>query len=276
MTARAGDTGRVRVAIVDDSPDIRMLLRVLFEDDERFDVVGEACDGIEGIDLAAQFQPNLLLLDRRMPRLGGVEALPHIRERAPHTTVIMFTTYTDAGTYHAALSAGAVDVLEKKVDIALVDRLAEILVGHWANYDAAMQIQVGPVPSTAARAWIQNTRRILSALRLHPDVLDEPIPDDVIDLFERFLHLFEEGNVGDEFYWTARAPASEVQHLVEWWARIDAMSDAQLEELGVTWAPPEGEPFFHALTAGVLRALDEHAATRELASRLRPQWTPEH
>ena len=50
------------------------------------------------------------------------------------------------------------------------------------------------------------------------------------------------------------------------------MSDQQLEALGIHWSPPEGQPFFHALTAGVLRALERHEETKELAARLSTQW----
>ena len=263
--------------IVDDSADVRRVVRALLDQDDRFEVVGEGSDGFEAIDLAASRRPDVVILDRRMPRLGGLEALPEIRRAAPHTTVLLFTTSTDAGTYHAAVSAGA-EVVDKTIDDTFVDQLAGILVDHWANPEAHVHIRLGPVASAAARAWIHNTRRILSALRLQPDVLDEALPDDAIDAFERFVQLWDEANRdSDEFVWSARAPVSEVRRLVEWWAAIDAMSDDQLSALGVHWAPPEGEPFFRALTAGVLDALEGHAETVELGKRLRlrPKWGAE-
>jgi DNA-binding NarL/FixJ family response regulator len=269
---QAMEISRVRVLIVDDATDIRRLLRLLFEKDDRFEVIGEGEDGVEAIELADALQPNLILLDRQMPRLGGVEAIPELKRVAPRAAVILFTAKADAGAYHAAISAGALDVVEKST-VDVVDRLARTLLDHWSDPDAELQVQIGPVPTAATAAWIDNTRRILVALRAHPDVLSPPPPAAMLDLFERFLDIWDEINRGaDEFFWSARAASSVVLELVEWWARIDGMSDDQLVELGVHWSSPEGRTFFHALAAAVLGALEQHAATQELAETLRRQW----
>jgi DNA-binding NarL/FixJ family response regulator len=269
--------GRVRVVIVDDSAEIREILRRLFARDDRFHVVAEGTDGVEAIELVTRFQPDVLVIDQQMPRLGGVEAMPAIRAAAPSTAVIIFTARADAGLYQAALSAGATDVMDKSVGPRLADQLAETLVDHWAGPDAEIQVQVGPVASEAASAWIANTRRILAAVVLHPEVLPRPVPPDVVEVFAQLLDTWDEVNHGSqEFFWTARAAPADVNRLVEWWAVIDSMSDDQLERLGVRWSVgEEGEPFFHALTAGVLAALSAHATTQELAKMLRRQWGPE-
>ena len=267
---------RVRVVIVDDVPDMRRLLRELLERDDRFEVVGEGADGIEAIALSTSLNPDLLLLDRQMPRMGGLEAMPEIERGAPRTNVILFTANASAGTYHAALSAGALDVIEKSADPGFVDRLANTLVDHWAQADAEVRVHIGPVASHAARLWIDSSRRILAALRLHSDVLSEPIPGDVLELFDHFLHTWEEISEGPEdFFWTARAKFSAVSQLIECWARIDGMSEEQAATLGIEWSPSEARPFYHALTEGVLDALEAHAASQELAKALRRQWTPE-
>ncbi len=266
--------GRVRVVIVDDTAEIREILRRLFDRDDRFDVVAEGADGVEAIELVTRLRPDVLVIDQHMPRLGGVEAMPAIREAAPGTAVILFTARADAGLYQAALSAGAMDVLDKSVGLKLADRLAETLVDHWAAPDAEVQVQIGPVSSRAASAWIQNTRRILGAVVSRPEVLPRPAPPDVVEVFAQLLDTWDEVNRGtDEFFWTARASSADVHRLVEWWALIDAMSDEQLEQLGVTWSVGEGELFYQALTAGILTALSIHATTQELAKVLRRQWT---
>ena len=220
---------RVSVVVVDDATEIRRLLRALLERDDRFEVVGEGSDGIEAVGLAASLSPDLLLLDRHMPRLGGLEALPELARFAPRTNVILFTASTNAGTYHAAISAGALDVIEKSVASDFVDRLAQTLVDHWAHADATVRMHIGPVSSASARLWIANTRRIVSALRLHPEIMGEAPPTEVLDIFNRFLQLWEEASEGrEEFSWAARARFSEVAQVVEWWARVDAMTDEQV------------------------------------------------
>jgi DNA-binding NarL/FixJ family response regulator len=265
---------RVRVVIVDDSDDVRLLLRVMLQRDPRFEIVGEASDGFEGIDRVAETQPDLVVLDRMMPRLGGIEALPQIRERAPGAAVVLYTAQPDAGTHHAALAAGAVDVVEKTVvGSPLVDQLASALLGHWAGDEFEIEVRVGPVDSHAALVWIDNTKQIVDAVRRHPDAVDAPIPDAVFDAFDRFLDTWREvAATNSTFSWIARAAPAEVNHLVESWAIIDRITDDALHRLGCHWSPPEGTPFFAALTTGVLAALDSHAETRRLADELRPTW----
>jgi CheY-like chemotaxis protein len=273
-TADGVSTRRVRVVIVDDDGDIRLLLRLMLQSDSRFEIVAEAADGIEAIECAGETQPDLVVLDRQMPRLGGIEALPQIRERAPNAAVVLYTAQPDAGTHHAAFAAGAADVVEKSVVGApFVDQLARALLGHWAATDAHLEVQVGPVESSAALVWIDNTQRILDAVRRHPEVLEEPVPDDVFDTFGRFLDTWREvAATNATFSWMARAAPAEVNRLVESWAVIDRLTDESLRALGCDWSPPEGTPFFSALVAGVLTALDSHAETRRLAEELRPTW----
>ena len=269
-----GAVPRVRVAVVDDSPPIRLLLRTVLSLDDRFEVVGEAVDGVEAVELAAAALPDLMVLDRDMPRLDGVGAIPRIRAVAPRCAIVLFTAASDAGTHQAAMSAGASDVLHKSaLGPDLVDALGGALVGHLAELGATLEVRVGPVAADAARAWIANTRVLLAAVRRHPEVLDEPVRPEVLELFERFLESWwRVATVEDEFSWQARAVPEDVRSLLEQWASIDRMTDEQLAVLGCSWAPPEAQPFWAALTEGVLLALQEQAATRDLAEALAEQW----
>lgn len=269
-----GQARPVRVVVVDDNDDVRMLLRVELGRDARFEVVGEAVDGNEAIALADALRPDLMVLDRSMPGLGGIEALPEIRRRSPETGIILYTAHSDALTDQAALSAGALGVLDKiAASLGFVDQLVGVVVGHGADPDATMELRVGPVPAAAARVWVANTRTIIDAVAAQPDVLDEPVPDEVLDLFRGFLDQWAEiAADATEFRWAARAHPDDVSRIVTQWATIDGMSDQQLQRLGVHWSPPEGEPFFHALTSGVLEALRRHEDTRRLAARLGRQW----
>jgi CheY-like chemotaxis protein len=271
-----GPTGkRVRVVVVDDMPEIRRLLRALLEQDGRFEVVGEGADGVEAISLAAELQPDLVILDRNMPRLGGLDAIAGIARDAPTTDVILFTASTSSGAYHAAISAGALDVIDKHLELDFVDHLARTLLDHWADDDAEVRVHVGPVSSASARLWIRNTRKVVDALKAHPEVMADPPPGEVLESFEHFLDLWQEVSEGrEEFFWAARARFKDVEHIVEWWARVDALDDAGITQLGLQWSPPEARPFYHALTAAVLRAFETHAGSQELARTLRWQWTP--
>jgi hypothetical protein len=123
--------------------------------------------------------------------------------------------------------------------------------------------------------WVPNTERILDAVRAHPEVLERAVPADVYELFHSLLRQWAEiAATTEEFRWAARASATDVSRIVEYWAVIDRMSDEDLELLGIHWSPPEGEVFFRALTAGVLQALGRHHETQRLAALLTEQWAP--
>jgi CheY-like chemotaxis protein len=82
-----------RVFHCDDEPNYRSLVKVVLSSaDTGYEVVGEAADGREAIDRAPALDPDILLLDVNMPGMGGIEALPHLREALPDTKIIALTT----------------------------------------------------------------------------------------------------------------------------------------------------------------------------------------
>jgi DNA-binding NarL/FixJ family response regulator len=274
----ASDAGTkpVRVVLVDDAEDLRMILRIQFGRDSRFEVVGEAGDGQEAIAVAEREQPDLMILDRQMPVLGGLEAMPEIRAVSPNTAIVLYTANADPGTYQAALDAGALDVLQKAGSGGgLVERLVDTLAERAADGMATTDLRVGPVSSQAARVWVANTSKIIEAVAAHPEVIGTPIPEDVLELFRSLLGQWRAlAESTDEFRWVAKANPSDVSRIVEHWAEVDAMTDEQLQRLGVHWSPPEGQPFFQALTTGVLDALRRHDESTRLAARVLEQWAP--
>lgn len=273
--ARSADvTAPLRVVIVDDVDDVRAVLRLQFRLDERFEVVGEGADGYQAIDLARDLQPDLLVLDRNMPRLGGLEAIPQVRDVAPATAIVLYTAAADKALFHDALTAGALDVLEKAAaSDDFVERFTQKLLDRAGHDDNALEVRVGPVTGSAARTWIANSKSICQAVAAHADMLD--VSKETLDLFLTLLDEWQEvAQDADEFLWVARASAEDVTGIINQWAVIDGMTDEQIEELGVHWSPPEGQPFFEALTTGVLRALERQEETKRLAEHLEQQWAP--
>jgi DNA-binding NarL/FixJ family response regulator len=117
---------RTRVAICDDRSDVRLLLTSLFTGDDRIELVGEARDGDEAIELVADRRPDVLVLDKRMPRLDGIAALPRIREASPATQVVVYTSDGTPGVEEQAIAAGASAVVPKTAPLDdLVDALLE-------------------------------------------------------------------------------------------------------------------------------------------------------
>ncbi len=265
---------KVRVALVDDSDAIRRLVRMHLDLDGRFTIVGEAADGFAAIELVARTTPDLLIIDRHMPNLTGVEALPRIREVSPDTAVILYTSDADAGTYQAAIAAGALDVVLKEAPgDELVDALSDVLVRHWTDAAAHPGVKIGPVPSDAALAWIENAECIVQAVRSQPSLLDRPVPPEVFDAFHRFLHVWRDiASANSEFFWAARANPAEVGALLEAWAAIGRIPDARLAEVDCQRGGAAGRPFHEAVTTAILEAVQRFDATSSLATTLTRQW----
>ena len=88
--------GKVSVVLVDDSTDVRTLVRLRLESSGAFDVVGEAADGMHAIELVIRHEPQLVLLDVSTPDMDGLETLPAILAVRPDTAVVMFTGFGGA------------------------------------------------------------------------------------------------------------------------------------------------------------------------------------
>ncbi len=118
------------VLIVDDSEDLRTLMRLNVERKLPGRVVGEAANGQEGVDLAAALQPDLVLLDLAMPRMDGIEALPLILAAAPAAKVVMLSGFDRRGVAGQLLEAGASRYVEKGTPMS---ELVVILRGVWTG-----------------------------------------------------------------------------------------------------------------------------------------------
>jgi len=118
----------MRILLVDDHPITREALGALLAQ-HGFDVVGEAADGSEAIELARRHRPELVLLDLSMPGMDGLEALPRLREAAPETEVVVLTASGTEENLLAAIRGGAAGYLLKSEP---PERIAEFLrgVGH--------------------------------------------------------------------------------------------------------------------------------------------------
>jgi DNA-binding NarL/FixJ family response regulator len=116
----------VRVVLADDQPLIRAGLRVLIADTPDLDIVGEAGTGAQAVQLVRDIQPDVVVMDIRMPGMDGIEATRIITAGSETARVLVLTTFDDDDYVYAALRAGASGFLVK--DMALEDILAGIRV----------------------------------------------------------------------------------------------------------------------------------------------------
>jgi DNA-binding NarL/FixJ family response regulator len=120
-----------RIVICDDQAGFRQVMSTLLGLESNFHVVGEAGDGREAIDLVGELEPDVLLLDIAMPRMDGIEALPHIRLASPDTHVLMVTGFGSESVRRRALEAGASGFIEKGIDVdELITRVKDACAGR--------------------------------------------------------------------------------------------------------------------------------------------------
>jgi DNA-binding NarL/FixJ family response regulator len=121
----------LRVLIADDHPVIRKGLRFLLESESDIEVIGEAGNGREAVELADELHPSEIVMDILMPITNGIEATREILHRSPDTKVLMISSASDNDLIDGALSSGAVGYISKETSLLDVPRaLREIHRGR--------------------------------------------------------------------------------------------------------------------------------------------------
>lgn len=110
----------MKIIIVDDDDLIRESLTLTLSLEDDIDIVGEAIDGSEAIALCKQVQPDIVLMDIRMPNIDGIGATRLITERFPNIKIMMLTTFADKANIQQALTAGAAGYLLKTDETELM------------------------------------------------------------------------------------------------------------------------------------------------------------
>ena len=121
---RSVSTAPRRLLVVEDTQDVRVLLRFGLRGYAELEIVGEAMDGFDALTLAAEVEPDIVLLDVALPRMSGLDALPHLRGLLPDARIVVFSASNDNAT--PARTAGADDFVLKG---AALDDLVEALLG---------------------------------------------------------------------------------------------------------------------------------------------------
>src|SRR5688572_12078458 len=161
--------GPPTIVVVDDAPDVRMLVKTRLRLSGRLDVVGEGADGYDAVELARQHHPSLMLLDVSMPGRDGLAALPLVLDVSPTTRVVMFSGFDAAGLAEHTRRLGATEFLEKSVPMEeLVERLLEIVAPH------------GTVPVERPRGPAESP----------------PLDSVLADHLERFREIFDDAAIG--------------------------------------------------------------------------------
>jgi DNA-binding NarL/FixJ family response regulator len=107
---------KIRIVIAEDHKLFCEGLRLILSNDGNFEIVGEATNGLQAIDVISDLQPDVVLLDIALPELNGIEVIPIIKEKSPGTKALMLTVSEDEDAILNALRAGAKGYLSKNTD----------------------------------------------------------------------------------------------------------------------------------------------------------------
>ncbi len=180
---------KIRVLLADDQDIIRTGLTIILNHQPDLEVVGQAADGIEAIDLAKRLLPDVILMDIKMPRLNGIQATRQIMMALPRTQIIILTTYDTDDWVFDGIRAGAVGYLLKD---APSENLAEAVRGAMRG-----ESQMDP---TVARKVLREFQHVTTTHRPVTDSLtpvsatveEEPL-EKLTDREEEILKLLAVG-----------------------------------------------------------------------------------
>jgi two-component system NarL family response regulator len=149
MATELSDQQRIRVLLADDHLLVRVGLTSLIRSDPDLKVVAEASNGREAVEMFSLHQPDVTLLDLRMPMMNGIEATAAIHDQCPDAALIILTTYDGDENIYRAIQAGARGYLLK--DVLRDELIGTIRAVHTGNY---------AVPSNVAAQLAQRLRGV--------------------------------------------------------------------------------------------------------------------
>lgn len=156
MTDAVGSREPIRVLVADDHELFRRGLRIVLEAEGDISVVGEAPDGRAAVAKAAELEPDVVLMDVRMPHMDGIEATRRIRDAFPMSRIIVLTVSDDDDDLLATMKAGANGYLLKEVSIEEVANAVRAVMAGQSLISPPMAARLiaefGAVPSESERA----------------------------------------------------------------------------------------------------------------------------
>jgi DNA-binding NarL/FixJ family response regulator len=192
----------IRVLLVDDQALFREALHTLLSVQPHIEVVGEAGDGEEALRLAADLQPDVVLMDLQMPLLDGVAATRRLQTEQPTCRVIVLTTFDDDEYVFEGLRAGAIGYLLKD---APAKKLVEAI-------EAAAKGETFLQPSIAAKVVAEVTRQAQNKLPAEP--LVEPLTSRELDILRLLTQGMNNKEIADELVITEGTVKNHVTNIL--------------------------------------------------------------
>lgn len=154
---------KMRILLAEDHKVVREGTRRLLESQPDFEVVGEASDGIEAVELARKLKPEIIIMDVSMPRLNGIEATRQIKAIYPNIAILPLTGYDDDEYVFALLEAGAAGYLLKDSSgEELIEAIRQVMTGEPVLHPKIMKKVLNRLRSPVGEQAAQNAGEVLS------------------------------------------------------------------------------------------------------------------
>ncbi|GER86888.1 DNA-binding response regulator [Dictyobacter vulcani] len=192
---------RIRLMIVDDHEVVRLGMRAAFELEADINVIGEASNGAEALAKISVLMPDVILMDVRMEKMGGIEACREIRSQYPRIAVLMITSYPDDEAVTASILAGASGYLLKNVSRAeLLKAVRQVAGGKSLLQPEASKKAIAQMTTLAQRS--------------------NPLPGSELTEREReVLSLIARGytnkQIAEALYMSEKTARNHVSHILE-------------------------------------------------------------
>jgi len=194
----------IRVLLADDQALFREGLVTLLSVHKDIEVVGQASNGQEAVDMAVNLRPDVILMDMQMPILNGVGATRRLKKSLPECRVIVLTTFTDNEFIFDALRAGAVGYLLKDVDSG---QLAES-VRATARGESILD------PSVAAKV-VQEFSRVSSMIpSINAEALPEPLSEREVELLALIASGLSNKEIAEALFITEGTVKNHITHIL--------------------------------------------------------------
>lgn len=194
----------IRVLLVDDQALFREGLDTLLSLHKDIQVIGQASNGQEAIDLALKLRPDVILMDMQMPVLNGIGATRRLKQSLPECRVIVLTTFNDNETIFDALRAGAVGYLLKDVGSA---QLADSIRAT-ARGESILD------PSVAAKVVAEFSRVSSLVGGTSSEVLPEPLSEREIELLRLIASGCNNKEIADSLFITEGTVKNHITHIL--------------------------------------------------------------
>ena len=154
---------KMRILLAEDHKVVREGTRRLLESQPDFEVVGEASDGIEAVELAKKLKPEIIIMDVSMPRLNGIEATRQIKAIYPNIAILPLTGYDDDEYVFALLEAGAAGYLLKDSSgEELIEAIRQVMTGEPVLHPKIMKKVLNRLRSPVEEQATQTAGEVLS------------------------------------------------------------------------------------------------------------------